>query len=152
LPFLKVLDLLVIGHVQLLLVAMGAHALDVAAGAERGAGAGDQQHADVGVLAAELDHVAQRRRQIVGQGIADRRAVERDDRDAVADYAQEFVGAGVDFSGRHVELPYVPSAPSLRGANGSRECAPDDRLRDEAIQLFFVQHGLLRCARNDGNV
>jgi hypothetical protein len=22
----------------------------------------------------------------------------------------------------------------LRGANGSRECAPDDRLRDEAIQ------------------
>jgi hypothetical protein len=25
--------------------------------------------------------------------------------------------------------------PSLRGANGSRECAPDDRLRDEAIQL-----------------
>ena len=24
---------------------------------------------------------------------------------------------------------------SLRGANGSRECAPDDRLRDEAIQL-----------------
>jgi hypothetical protein len=23
----------------------------------------------------------------------------------------------------------------LRGANGSRECAPDDRLRDEAIQL-----------------
>jgi len=26
----------------------------------------------------------------------------------------------------------------LRGANGSRECAPDDRLRDEAIQTFFV--------------
>jgi hypothetical protein len=25
------------------------------------------------------------------------------------------------------------SPPSLRGANGSRECAPDDRLRDEAI-------------------
>src|ERR1700754_995875 len=25
------------------------------------------------------------------------------------------------------------SRPSLRGANGSRECAPDDRLRDEAI-------------------
>jgi hypothetical protein len=24
--------------------------------------------------------------------------------------------------------------PSLRGANGSRECAPDDRLRDETIQ------------------
>jgi hypothetical protein len=28
-------------------------------------------------------------------------------------------------------------APSLRGANGSRERAPDDRLRDEAIQSFF---------------
>jgi hypothetical protein len=24
----------------------------------------------------------------------------------------------------------------LRGANGSRECAPDDRIRDEAIHLF----------------
>jgi hypothetical protein len=24
----------------------------------------------------------------------------------------------------------------LRGADGSRECAPDDRLRDEAIQFF----------------
>ncbi len=47
LSFLQVGDLLVIGHFQLLLVAMGAHALDVAAGAERGAGAGDQQRADV---------------------------------------------------------------------------------------------------------
>jgi hypothetical protein len=38
----------------------------------------------------------------------------------------------------------------LRGANGSRECAPDDRLRDEAIHSFFVlQDGLLRFARND---
>jgi hypothetical protein len=27
---------------------------------------------------------------------------------------------------------------SLRGANGSRECAPDDRLRDEAIHFPFV--------------
>jgi hypothetical protein len=26
------------------------------------------------------------------------------------------------------------NVPSLRGANGPRECAPDDRLRDEAIQ------------------
>src|ERR1700760_1782899 len=29
------------------------------------------------------------------------------------------------------------SAP-LRGANGSRECAPDDRLRDEAIHSYFL--------------
>ncbi len=28
--------------------------------------------------------------------------------------------------------------PSLRGANGSRECAPDDRLRDEAIHITAV--------------
>jgi hypothetical protein len=27
---------------------------------------------------------------------------------------------------------------SLRGANGSRERAPDDRLRDEAIHSFFI--------------
>src|SRR5476649_1743452 len=37
---------------------------------------------------------------------------------------------------------------SLRGANGSRECAPDDRLRDEAIQLSVLPgDGLLRYAR-----
>ncbi len=96
LAFLQVGDLLVIGHVQLLLVAVRAHALDVAAGAERGAGAGDQQRADVGVLAAGLDHAAQRRRQRVRQRIADFRPVQRDDGDAVADHAQEFIGAGVD--------------------------------------------------------
>src|SRR5207248_4018127 len=28
--------------------------------------------------------------------------------------------------------------PSLRGANGSRECAPDDRLRDDAIQPLLA--------------
>jgi hypothetical protein len=31
-----------------------------------------------------------------------------------------------------------PLTPSLRGATGSRECAPDDRLRDEAIQSCFA--------------
>src|SRR5258706_16207809 len=41
--------------------------------------------------------------------------------------------------------------PSLRGANGSRECAPDDRLREEAIHSSFARrNGLLRFARNDG--
>jgi NIPSNAP len=39
---------------------------------------------------------------------------------------------------------------SLRGANGSLERAPDDRLRDEAIHLSTRVDGLLRCARNDG--
>jgi hypothetical protein len=34
---------------------------------------------------------------------------------------------------------------------GSRECAPDDRLRDEALQLSVLPgDGLLRYARNDG--
>jgi len=28
---------------------------------------------------------------------------------------------------------------SLRGANRSRECAPDDRLRDEAIHACFAE-------------
>src|SRR3981081_2372193 len=40
---------------------------------------------------------------------------------------------------------------SLRGANGSREYAPDDRLRDEAIHSSF--RGAMDCfasARNDG--
>src|SRR2546430_9460877 len=45
----------------------------------------------------------------------------------------------------------VCSSDLLREANGSRECAPDDRLRDEAIHLSVMpRHGLLRFARNDG--
>ena len=32
-----------------------------------------------------------------------------------------------------VPIHAIVLTPSLRGANGSRECAPDDRLRDEAI-------------------
>src|SRR6266566_9995676 len=32
----------------------------------------------------------------------------------------------------------VPQGTSLRGANGSRECAPDDRLRDEDSRTFSV--------------
>jgi hypothetical protein len=32
-------------------------------------------------------------------------------------------------------------------ANGSRECAPDDRLR-EAIQRFAAKNGLLRRSRS----
>jgi hypothetical protein len=36
--------------------------------------------------------------------------------------------------------------PSLRGANGPRECAPDDRLRDEAIHLLsFIAAPKLDC-------
>jgi hypothetical protein len=40
-------------------------------------------------------------------------------------------------------------APSLR-ANGSRECAPDDRLREAIHVSVMPRHGLLRYARNDG--
>src|SRR5438552_16641373 len=32
----------------------------------------------------------------------------------------------------------VPQGTSLRGANGSRECAPDDRLGDEDSRTFSV--------------
>jgi hypothetical protein len=44
---------------------------------------------------------------------------------------------------------YGPVSPVIARTNGSRECAPDDRLLDEAIQLRFGKAGLLRCARND---
>jgi hypothetical protein len=37
---------------------------------------------------------------------------------------------------------------SLR-ANGSRECAPDDRLREAIHQAAQRKNGLLRSARND---
>src|SRR5260370_40177945 len=51
----------------------------------------------------------------------------------------------------HIDAVRGPSTPSLRGANRSRECAPDDRLRDEAIHSFLPwRDGLLRFARNDG--
>jgi hypothetical protein len=53
-------------------------------------------------------------------------------------------GEGAD-SHLHTVIVY---APSLQAA-GSRECAPDDRLR-EAIHLAAQRkNGLLRCARND---
>ena len=99
LALLQIGDLLVIGHVEFLLVAVDAHALDVAAGAEGGAGAGDQERTDFRVLAAGFYHRAQRRRQMVRQRIADFRPVQRDDRDTVADRAKQFVGAGIDGDG-----------------------------------------------------
>jgi hypothetical protein len=42
-------------------------------------------------------------------------------------------GAGFD----RLRIVLKRPRPSLRGANGSRECAPDDRLRDEAIHSLF---------------
>src|SRR6185295_19363256 len=45
---------------------------------------------------------------------------------------------------------FGPVGQQQRGANGSRECAPDDRLRDEAIHASSRRNGLLRFARNDG--
>jgi hypothetical protein len=52
---------------------------------------------------------------------------------------------------RDREAAFENAATSLRGANGSRECAPDDRLRDEAIHSSYTwRDGLLRFARNDG--
>ncbi|MGO8909750.1 MAG: hypothetical protein ACLQDM_10585, partial [Bradyrhizobium sp.] len=45
----------------------------------------------------------------------------------------------------------ISELAQLRGANGSRECAPDDRLRDEATILPL--RGEMDCfanARNDG--
>ena len=38
---------------------------------------------------------------------------------------------------------------SLREANGSRQCAPDDRLRDQAIQTSFIAVECFADARND---
>jgi hypothetical protein len=35
-------------------------------------------------------------------------------------------------------LPATNAKRLRKGANGSRECAPDDRLRDEAIHLSFL--------------
>jgi hypothetical protein len=43
-----------------------------------------------------------------------------------------------------IEQRLTLSQTSLRGANGSRECAPDDRLPDEAIQGNTRGPGLLR--------
>jgi hypothetical protein len=97
LPLLQIGDPVVMRHGKLGLVAIGPHALDVAAGAERRAGAGQQQHPDIRILAARLDHVAQGRGQVIRHRVARLGAVQRDDGDAVADHAEQFVGAGVDF-------------------------------------------------------
>src|ERR1700704_5135936 len=48
------------------------------------------------------------------------------------------------------QMHHRPS--SLRGANGSRECAPDDRLRDEAIYAFHsAERWIASRSRNDGD-
>jgi hypothetical protein len=41
-------------------------------------------------------------------------------------------------------LPATNAKRLRKGANGSRERAPDDRLRDEAIQTIARNTGLLR--------
>jgi hypothetical protein len=48
-------------------------------------------------------------------------------------------------------LPATNAKRLRKGANGSRECAPDDRLRDESIHLSSRLYGLLRFSRNDGS-
>ena len=70
------------------LVGIVAHALDVAAGAKGRARACYQQRADVGIVAALLDHPPQRGREVIRERIARLGAVERDERDAVPDFAQ----------------------------------------------------------------
>ena len=77
--------------------AAAAHALHVAAAAEGGAGAGDQKGAHGIVVAARLDLVAQRLGEVGRHRVACLGAVQRDQRDAVADAAQEFCCAGIDF-------------------------------------------------------
>ena len=77
---------------------------------------------------------------IAGARARRRRAVRRHPADCSAAAARAGHGA---LSSRHFS--------SSRGANGSRECAPDERLRDEAIH----SHGAwlldcFACARNDG--
>jgi hypothetical protein len=76
--------------------APAAHRLDVAARAEGGAGAGDQERADRGILAALLDLGAQRRGQVGRQSVARVGPVERDGRDALMHGAQKFICSGVD--------------------------------------------------------
>src|SRR5258708_1558180 len=74
-----------------------ANPLDATARAKGGARTRDQQRTDGRVLAALLDHPPQGRRQMVGERVTRLGAVERDDRDAVADFTQQLAGSGVDF-------------------------------------------------------
>src|SRR6266581_1077991 len=65
-----------------------------------------------------------------------------------ASYAEFFIRRAFARPDDRLREANPSRAPSLR-ANGSRECAPDDRLR-EAIHLAAQRkNGLLRCARND---
>ena len=120
LSLLQVGDPLVMGHCELGLVAISPHALDVTAGAERRARAGQQQHADIAIFAAGLDHVAQGRGKIIRHRVASLGTVQRDDGDAVADHAEQFVGAGVDFGFGGHGSPCCCLCSSLRGAISRR--------------------------------
>ncbi len=67
---------------------IAAHALDVASGAKGIARARYQKRTDLRIIAALLDHAPQRRGQAVRQRVTRLGTVERDKRDAIADFAQ----------------------------------------------------------------
>jgi hypothetical protein len=46
-------------------------------------------------------------------------------------------------------LPATNAERLRKGASGSRECAPDDGLRDEAIHPSFAAMDRFACARDD---
>ena len=88
-----------------------------------------------------------------GHEISGRKAVEISSRKGVANAAAKAASEDTeDAQGSEAGVSRGASSPSLR-ANGPRECAPDDRLREQSI-VARRKHGLLRrfAPRNDGRV
>ena len=77
------------------------HALDVAAGAEGLADAGEDDHADVWIRLQHKQDLAQRGRDDIAQRVALLRPVERHGGDVVCHRAQELIRPGVDRPGHH---------------------------------------------------
>ena len=79
------------------------HFADVAARAERVARAGDHHAADVGTSFQLRQQRTQRRCEDVAERVFSVRLVKRDNGDAPADFAMQFVRTGIDLD--HPEIP-----------------------------------------------
>ena len=86
----------------------GTHTLDVAAGAECSAGPCNQDCTNSWIVATLADHATQRRRQLVRQGIPGGRAVQRNRRNPIADFAEQLVGTSFELECIRVHLPLLP--------------------------------------------
>ena len=94
--------------------ALAAHALDVAARAEGGAGTRDDERTDGRVVSELQDHAAKGRRQLVGEGVAGLRTIEGQGRHSISQLPEQQLRPRLDHPARSCHGPLPPSMPDAR--------------------------------------